>query len=135
MASMASIRDEAMKALEGSLASTIEHNRQLEAKLSAASSELATVNAKRATETAEMHELRAALEERDAQIEKLSSKAEESTAESEQAKQRLMAMRQAGQLLLGKLGAAVLSAQEMKTQARPLEEKLIPIATGAPRAL
>ena len=82
-----------------------------------------------------MHELRAALEERDAQIEKLSSKAEESTAESEQAKQRLMAMRQAGQLLLGKLGAAVLSAQEMKTQARPLEEKLIPIATGAPRAL
>ena len=64
----------------------------------------------------------------------LSAKAEESTAESEQAKQRLMAMRQAGQLLLGKLGVAVLSAQEMKTKARPLEEKLIPIATGAPRA-
>ena len=37
-----------MKALGGSLAE-IEHNRQLEAKLSAASSELTTVNAKRAT--------------------------------------------------------------------------------------
>ena len=126
-----SIKDEAMKALESSLASTVELSKSLETKLSASESELADAHAESAKFAREALELRAALAERDEQLTQLKAKAVESEAEGEQSRRRLMALRQAGQEVVGKLGSAVLSAQEASAKPRPLEEILAPVATGA----
>jgi hypothetical protein len=131
MASTSSIKDEAMKALESSLASTVELSKSLETKLSASESELAVARAESAKLAREALELRAALAERDEQLSQLKAKAAESEAEAEQSRRRLMALRQAGQEVVGKLGTAVLSAQEASAKPRPLEEILAPLATGA----
>ena len=116
-----------MKALESSLASTVELSKSLETKLSASESELADARAESAKLAREALELRAALAERDEQLAQLKVKA----VESEQSRRRLMALRQAGQEVVGKLGSAVLSAQEASAKPRPLEEILTPVATGA----
>ena len=120
-----------MKALESSLASTVELSKSLETKLSASESELADARAESAKLAREALELRAALAERDEQLAQLKVKAVESEAESEQSRRRLMALRQAGQEVVGKLGTAVLSAQEASAKPRPLEDILTPVATGA----
>ena len=131
MASNSNVKDEAMKALESSLASTVELSKSLETKLSASESELADARAESAKLAREALELRAALAERDEQLAQLKAKAVESEAESEQSRRRLMALRQAGQEVVGKLGTAVLSAQEASAKPRPLEDILTPVATGA----
>lgn len=120
-----------MKALEGSLASTVEHSKSLEAKLSAAECELVNARTESTKLAREGQELRAALAERDGTIAQLKANTVESEAESEQSRCRLMALRQAGQAVVGRLGAAVLSAQEASSKPRPLEDILIPLATGA----
>ena len=134
MASTASIKDEAMKALEGSLASTVELSKSLEAKLSASENNLADARAESAKLAREAQELRAALAERDEQLAQLKAKAVESEAESEKSRSRLMALLTAGQELVGKLGTAVLSAHDASAKPRPLEEIITPVATGAPPA-
>ena len=131
MASNSNVKDEAMKALESSLASTVELSKSLETKLSASESELADARAESAKLSREALELRAALAERDEQLAQLKARAVESEAESEQSRRRLMALRQAGQEVVGKLGTAVLSAQEASAKPRPLEDILTPVATGA----
>jgi len=122
-----------MKALEGSLASTVEHSKSLEAKLSAAECELVNARTESTKLAREGQELRAALAERDGTIAQLKANTMESEAESEQSRCRLMALRQAGQAVVGRLGAAVLSAQEASSKPRPLEDILIPLATGEER--
>ena len=136
MASTASIKDEAMRALEGSLASTVELNKSLEAKLSASENSLADARAESAKLALEAQELRAALAERDEQLAQLKVQLDqallESEAESEKSRSRLMALLTAGQELVGKLGTAVLSAHDASAKPRPLEEIITPVATGAP---
>ena len=136
MASTASIKDEAMRALEGSLASTVELNKSLEAKLSASENNLADARAESAKLALEAQELRAALAERDEQLAQLKVQLDqallESEAESEKSRSRLMALLTAGQEVVGKLGTAVLSAHDASAKPRPLEEIITPVATGAP---
>ena len=136
MASTASIKDEAMRALEGSLASTVELNKSLEAKLSASENNLADARAESAKLALEAQELRAALAERDEQLAQLKVQLGqallESEAESEKSRSRLMALLTAGQEVVGKLGTAVLSAHDASAKPRPLEEIITPVATGAP---
>ena len=131
MASTSSIKDEAMRALEGSLTSTLEQSKSLETKLSVTESELATVRTASAKLSREAQELRAALAERDEQLAQLKLEVAESEAESEESRRRLVALRQAGQAVVWKLGPAVLSAQEACAKPRPLEDNLIPVSTGA----
>ena len=122
MGSTASIKDEAMKALEASLVSSIELSKSLETKLSVRDRELATARIELNKFASEAREQQAALAERDETIALLKAEAQESQAESEQTWQRLMALRQAGQDAIGRLGPAVLSAQEASAKPRPLEE-------------
>ena len=125
-----------MRALEGSLASTVELNKSLEAKLSASENSLADARAESAKLALEAQELRAALAERDEQLVQLKVQLGqallESEAESEKSRSRLMALLTAGQELVGKLGTAVLSAHDASAKPRPLEEIITPVATGAP---
>jgi len=125
-----------MKALEGSLASTVELNKSLEAKLSASENNLADARAESAKLALEAQELRAALAERDEQLVQLKVQLGqallESEAESEKSRSRLMALLTAGQEVVGKLGTAVLSAHDASAKPRPLEEIITPAATGAP---
>jgi len=125
-----------MRALEGSLASTVELNKSLEAKLSASENSLADARAESAKLALEAQELRAALAERDEQLAQLKVQLDqallESKAESEKSRSRLMALLTAGQEVVGKLGTAVLSAHDASAKPRPLEEIITPVATGAP---
>ena len=82
MASTASIKDEAIRALEGSLASTVELNKSLEAKLSASENNLADARAESAKLALEAQELRAALAERDEQLAQLKVQLDQALLES-----------------------------------------------------
>ena len=137
----ASIKDEAMRALEGSLATAVAHTTALEAQLAACQSELSAAHARAASAAAERDQSLAdaraaqlALAERDEKIEELSSALQKSETHAEQADSRLIRLLGAGQQLVGKAGTAVLSAQEISAKARPLEENLLPIPTGPPRS-
>ena len=91
------IKDEAMRALEASLASSVEHRTVLETKLSASEQVLSAVRTKLNKSASEAREQRAALAERDETIAALKLKAQASEAESTQTRQRLVALRLAGQ--------------------------------------
>ena len=71
-----SIKDEAMRALEASLASSVEHRTSLEIKLSASEQVLSAVRTKLNRSAAEAREQRAALAERDEIIAALQLKAQ-----------------------------------------------------------
>tara|TARA_B100000780_G_scaffold248390_1_gene193713 strand:- start:145 stop:417 length:273 start_codon:yes stop_codon:yes gene_type:complete len=73
-----SIKDEAMRALEASLASSVEHRTSLEIKLSASEQVLSAVRTKLNRSAAEAREQRAALAERDEIIAALQLKAQAS---------------------------------------------------------
>ena len=89
MASTASIKDEAMRALEGSLASTVELNKSLEAKLSASENSLADARAESAKLALEAQELRAALAGRDEQLAQLKVQLDQALLESKAESRRI----------------------------------------------
>merc|ERR1719393_421810 len=101
------IKDEAMRALESSLATAVAHTTALEARLAATTSELSVVQANAAAERdlslADARSLRSALVERDEKIEELLATLQKSEARAEKAEEGLIQLIGAGQQLMGKV--------------------------------